>query len=1026
MKINNILINNFGKLSNFSVDFENGFNIIYGANEDGKTTIMAFIKMMFYGTAGKSGDLSKNLRKKYTPWNGKKMSGVIEFEFNGIVYRLEKEFGASNTTDKVSLWNKANGEKEKLANGSEIGQRFFGIGAGTFEKSAFIGQLGNIVSGDSDKDDEITQKLSNLVSTGDESTSQKKVADRLQTAKEVLKSKGGKIGVLDKQNQLLSQLYDELNQAKLEEEEKQRLDKKRQEFIEQRTKIENSYNSIRIQYDLQQKLIEADNLNSLISKKNGVEALITELGQKKQKLIKGDMLFDSAFVKGCEQQIAQIQAMEEKLAEKNNNLDSMLEQLDTLKAKEIAEVTNEYVESIKLQIKEQQVIEKSLQEIKDNLKNKNDVKQKGIELEDFKKLLADHIAEKDNICKKIAELENQIAEANEKFKNDNLLMNDKRAELKEKKEQQNDANTQYQIAIRNSVNVEEFSERKLEMAREQLKQASSSRRVVINSTVETSEINKPILAIAIISLIAAILLGIFVHPACYAIAVISVVFGAVLVIKSKSTPLPSAHRSDNSEVFSAKENLDNVQLQIAKENKAALDEQKANLEVLVEIKSQADGLQKEFDEIQRIYFKSQSVLSDLDKNKNELNTSLQVINEKISSDTINVGRKKKEIEDLIAQQTDNTSLDALQKEFEAKMNASRELLQNIKNNISEKDCETLDQLNARNNEWRNHQTKISSKSEDVAKANDDINEFKTKMNANIQKLILVVGTYHTTATYNEALTVVLGLNSLIEEIEKLKIKINSQNELLAPELKNQTLSELNKKSEDLKANILQLNNGIMPEKYNENDVNELKYLLDKKHEELQIIKEKLIQINYDIKNKYKDKKCVSEIEVQIDHIKKDISEKEEYCNTIDIAKSTLDEAFAEIRQSFGPMLNTATAEIFEKLTDGKYQSVMISRNFDINIQDSQSANSYEWQYLSNGTIDQAYFALRLAVIGLLTKDSAEMPLFLDDIFMQYDDARTEQGLKFLNDYGKETQVIMFTCHKNVVNLAKGNSTLRSL
>ena len=55
-----------------------------------------------------------------------------------------------------------------------------------------------------------------------------------------------------------------------------------------------------------------------------------------------------------------------------------------------------------------------------------------------------------------------------------------------------------------------------------------------------------------------------------------------------------------------------------------------------------------------------------------------------------------------------------------------------------------------------------------------------------------------------------------------------------------------------------------------------------------------------------------------------------------------------------------------------------------------------------------------------------MPLFLDDIFMQYDDARTEQGLKFLNDYGKETQVIMFTCHKNVVNLAKGNSTLRSL
>ena len=50
MKINSIHIASFGKFKDFSFNFSDGFNIIYGDNEDGKTTIMSFIKMMFYGS----------------------------------------------------------------------------------------------------------------------------------------------------------------------------------------------------------------------------------------------------------------------------------------------------------------------------------------------------------------------------------------------------------------------------------------------------------------------------------------------------------------------------------------------------------------------------------------------------------------------------------------------------------------------------------------------------------------------------------------------------------------------------------------------------------------------------------------------------------------------------------------------------------------------------------------------------------------------------------------------------------------
>lgn len=139
----------------------------------------------------------------------------------------------------------------------------------------------------------------------------------------------------------------------------------------------------------------------------------------------------------------------------------------------------------------------------------------------------------------------------------------------------------------------------------------------------------------------------------------------------------------------------------------------------------------------------------------------------------------------------------------------------------------------------------------------------------------------------------------------------------------------------------------------------------------------------------------------------------------------MNDAFNEISQSFGPMLNSKTTEIFNSLTDGKYQNVIISRNFDINVQNAESIASHEWKYLSNGTIDQAYFALRLSIAELISKESVRLPLMLDDVFLQYDEDRAEKGLEFLIDYSKKdkipTQIVMFTCQKSIVDLAKKNN-----
>lgn len=196
MIIKSIDIENFGKFSDKHLEFENGFNVISGKNGDGKSTVMAFIRLMFFGKSAndKSPDLAKNLRKKYLPWNGSPMSGSIEFEHSGCEYRLSKVFKKSAASDKTVIWNKTTGEKTDLPSSHEAGTLFFGMNTDEFERSVFIGQSGGFPSETSGES--LAMRISNLAVTADETVSHKAVSDRLQKAIESLVSKSGKKGIL--------------------------------------------------------------------------------------------------------------------------------------------------------------------------------------------------------------------------------------------------------------------------------------------------------------------------------------------------------------------------------------------------------------------------------------------------------------------------------------------------------------------------------------------------------------------------------------------------------------------------------------------------------------------------------------------------------------------------------------------------------------------------------------------------------------------------------------------------------------
>ncbi len=245
MIINKIEIDGFGKLSEKSLTLAPGFNLIYGANEDGKTTLMSFVKMMFYSSASRSekiSDLSKSLRKKYRPWNGSQMSGAIEFTKDDTRFRIQKTFMKSEGTDKTVIFNLDSGQQVKIEKPNEAGEFFLGMTLDEFDRSVFFGQTGGF-SADT-TGDSLALRISNLTVSGDENTSQDLVVKHINEALEELCSKSGKKGLLVERTAKLQQLNTELQDLEQLEKEQVGTQSHIDELESQISQWENTLNAI--------------------------------------------------------------------------------------------------------------------------------------------------------------------------------------------------------------------------------------------------------------------------------------------------------------------------------------------------------------------------------------------------------------------------------------------------------------------------------------------------------------------------------------------------------------------------------------------------------------------------------------------------------------------------------------------------------------------------------------------------------------------------------------------------------------
>ena len=104
---------------------------------------------------------------------------------------------------------------------------------------------------------------------------------------------------------------------------------------------------------------------------------------------------------------------------------------------------------------------------------------------------------------------------------------------------------------------------------------------------------------------------------------------------------------------------------------------------------------------------------------------------------------------------------------------------------------------------------------------------------------------------------------------------------------------------------------------------------------------------------------------------------EEY-DAIALAVDALKRADEEIQSRFSPELGRCAAEYMSIMTGGKYDSLFINRDFTVRARAQGDSVPRESEYLSAGTLDLLYLAVRLAVCRLALPEEDKCPIILDD------------------------------------------------
>ena len=139
---------------------------------------------------------------------------------------------------------------------------------------------------------------------------------------------------------------------------------------------------------------------------------------------------------------------------------------------------------------------------------------------------------------------------------------------------------------------------------------------------------------------------------------------------------------------------------------------------------------------------------------------------------------------------------------------------------------------------------------------------------------------------------------------------------------------------------------------------------------------------------------------------------EELKEAVQIAAKRIIELSEGLGEKLQQDLDVRISAIISEITDGKYEKMVLDEGLSLSVM--SKGRKIPAEHLSQGTIEQIYFALRMASAEVLYEE--EYPIILDDTFVSYDDKRLQYTLKWL--YQNKKHVLLFTCQNREEELLK--------
>lgn len=128
------------------------------------------------------------------------------------------------------------------------------------------------------------------------------------------------------------------------------------------------------------------------------------------------------------------------------------------------------------------------------------------------------------------------------------------------------------------------------------------------------------------------------------------------------------------------------------------------------------------------------------------------------------------------------------------------------------------------------------------------------------------------------------------------------------------------------------------------------------------------------------------------------------------------------KEKQAPLLRRA-GEHFRTLTLGEFAALTVDYDQDDKTHLAGVRGGGEHvgvDALSAGTVDQLYLALRIAAVGEYLEHGVALPFIADDLFINYDDNRAAAGFRLLAEFARKTQVLFFTHHQHLMEIAAAN------